>query len=416
MTIIASPPPSIAPRRAPIYGLFTATGISLVGSQLTVIAIPWFVLTTTGSPAKTGLTAFAEALAAILAAFFGGTFVDRLGHKRASVVADLASGAIVALVPLLYATAGLTFWQLLPLVFLRSFFDTPGNTARAALRPDATTMANMPPERVNGGMQAIQRGAGLVGAPLAGVLIALLGTSQVLWLDAGSFAISAAIVGVLLPGSVARAKETGPYLAAIADGLRYIRQDRLLLAIATTVGVTNFLGDPLFAVVMPVYVRERFGSPLALGAMAGAFGGGAMLGAVVFGIIGRRLPRRATFIGAFNVAPLSLWILALLPPLPIILITLIARGIVGGPLNPIIDTVKQERVPIALRGRVYGTITAIAFAAIPLGMALAGYLVEWIGVRATLFVMAIAYLATSLSMLINPALRGMDIPVQEKAT
>src|SRR3954467_3501832 len=116
-------------RQAPLYALFAANAISLIGSQLTLIAIPWFVLVTTGSAAKTGITAFVEALSAVIAAILGGSLVDRLGHKRASVLADLTSGAIVALIPLLHHTIGLAFWQLLVLVFLRSFCDTPGNTA-----------------------------------------------------------------------------------------------------------------------------------------------------------------------------------------------------------------------------------------------------------------------------------------------
>jgi MFS family permease len=178
-------------RRAPLAALFAANTVSLTGSVLTVLAVPWFVLTTTGSPSKTGITAFFEFLASVLAAFFGGAFVDRIGFKRASVLADLTSGAAVALVPLLYYTIGLQFWQLLALVFCATFCNMPGTTARAAIVPDLAGMAHLRLERANAAMQAIQRGATLIGAALAGVLITVLGASRLLWLDAVTFGFSA---------------------------------------------------------------------------------------------------------------------------------------------------------------------------------------------------------------------------------
>src|SRR5947209_3766719 len=101
--------------RVPIVALFTANAISTVGNVFAFIAIPWFVLQTTGSASKTGLTAFFTILPTVLAAFFGGAVVDRLGFKRTSVIADCASTITIGLIPLLYSTIGLEFWQLLVL-------------------------------------------------------------------------------------------------------------------------------------------------------------------------------------------------------------------------------------------------------------------------------------------------------------
>src|SRR5687768_8809028 len=92
------------PNKRPLGALLAADGISQAGNWLTMVAVPWFVLETTGSPARAGLTAAAEAFAIVVAGFFGGALVDRLGHKRTSIIGDLASGATVALIPLLYHT------------------------------------------------------------------------------------------------------------------------------------------------------------------------------------------------------------------------------------------------------------------------------------------------------------------------
>lgn len=144
-------------KRLPLYTFLAANAISMIGNNLTMVAVPWFVLETTGSAAKTGLVGFFTALPAVLAAFFGGTLVDRLGYKRMSIISDLASGLTVAMIPLLYLSIGLQFWQLLLLVFLSALLDAPGNTARQALLPDLAALTATPPERVNAWQQTIQR-------------------------------------------------------------------------------------------------------------------------------------------------------------------------------------------------------------------------------------------------------------------
>ena len=186
-------------RRAPVYALMAGGAVSLVGNQLTAVAIPWFVLQTTGSAARTGLVAFFTLLPTIVAMVFGGALADRLGHRRMSVVSDLLSAATVAAIPLLHQTVGLPFGVLLALVFLGALLDAPGGTARSALIPDAAALAGLPLERVNGAFQAIQSLAGLVGPLLAGLLIAVMGESNVLWFDAATFVVSAAAVGFFVP-------------------------------------------------------------------------------------------------------------------------------------------------------------------------------------------------------------------------
>jgi MFS family permease len=266
----------------------------------------------------------------------------------------------------------------------------------------------MPLERANAVIQAVGRGARLLGSPLAGLLVALLGASRVLWFDAASFALSAALVGVAVPFLVVHAEARERYLDQIVAGLRFIRRERLILTVAATVAVTNFLESPLYAVALPVYVKRTFGSAVDLGVLMAAVGGGAMVGAIVFGALGARLPRRATFTAAFIVLGLPYWALAALPPLAVAAVALVVAGLAAGPINPILATVNQERVPAELRGRVFGTITALAYVATPLGVLLGGYAVEWLGLRATIAAIAAGYLLTTLTLLVNPALREMD--------
>jgi MFS family permease len=395
-------------RRGPLYALYVADAISLGGNAVAQLAIPWFVLTTTGSPTYTALAVFFTFLPIVLAGFLGGVVVDRLGFRKTSIAADLASSAAVAAIPLLYATVGVDLWQLMALVFLGALLDAPGSTARAALLPDLAEGAGMRLERASGIRSGIQQGAQLVGAPLGGVLIATLGATNALWVNAGSFLVSAALVGVFV---AAPAKDDatggGGFLGELRDGLRFVWDQRLLRALVLTVLVTNLLDAPL-PVVMAVFAEAEYGSAAELGLMYGVFGGTALVGSLAYGWIGHRLPRRRTFLVCFATIPVMYLVLATLPSLPVALLALAFVGLAAGPLNPLIFTVTAEIVPSELRGRVFGAVRAGAWAAIPLGILVGGALVETIGVSATFLAIGVAYAATVGYGFFNPAFRELD--------
>ena len=395
-------------RRTSLYALYAADAVSLSGNVVAQLAIPWFVLVTTGSAALTGLAVFFNFLPIVLAAFFGGVVVDRLGFRTTSVVADLASAAAVAAIPLLHSTTGIEIWQLLTLVFLGALLDAPGTTARQALFPDLVQLARIRMERASGIRGSIQRGSMLVGAPIGGVLVAGLGAPTALWLNAASFLVSAALVVGVIP-RVRREQPTARagYFGELAEGLRYIWSRRLIRAIVLTVLLTNFLDAP-FAVVMPVYAREAFGSAADLGIMYGTFGGFALAGSLAFSAVGHRLPLRLTFVCCFAVAPVMYLTLATTPSLPVALTALAAFGLAAGPINPLLGTLQFQLVPAELRGRVFGAITAGAWAAIPAGVLLGGLVVDAIGVGPTFLAIGLCYALVVGYGFINPAFREMD--------
>ena len=394
----------------PLYSLFTANAISLVGNVFSAIAIPWFVLQTTGSATQTGITGFFTILPVVIAGFLGGTLIDRLGYKRTSIIADLASGFTTALIPLLYFTTGLEFWQLMILVFLGALLDTPGSTARDALLPELAQQAGMPIERVTSISHVIERGSRLVGASLVGLLIGIMGTANVLWLDAASFFISAGIIGIIIaaPKPSETESKPGKYFDELREGLRFMIHDQLLFAIVIMIMLTNFLDSAFGGVVQPVYVKQVFGNALNLGLLIAANGGGAVIGGLVFAAIGHRLPRHATFVSAFVLTGLRFWAYALYPPLPILIVTVFISSMGAGPLNPILGAVEFERIPQGMRGRVFGAITAGAWIAMPLGMLLGGILTENFGTFPMLIGLGTSYLITTLSMAFIPTLREMD--------
>ncbi len=419
----AMPAASSAPRqRLPLYALYTANAISRIGDVLTLLALPWFTLQTTGSLTKTGLVGFCATVAVAFTAFFGGALVDRVGFKRVSVASDLVSAVCSALVPLLYYTVGLQFWQLLTLVFLAGLGTTPGSTARAALVPDLAELAGARIERVSAATDGVSRVASFIGAPLAGLLIIVIGAGNLLWIDAATFAVSAALIGLLVPKIAAKvqpkqepaegkARNLRGYIADLSSGVGFLLRDAMLLSLTVTVLVTNLLDAGFGSVLAPAYVRQVFHSAVVWGAMIAGFGGAAFLGTVVFGAIGHKLPRRLSLGVGFTLAGGTRYLALALVPIPILqVIVHTVAGFFIGPVNPLFDTIGYERIPAALRARVFGVISAGATIGMPLGALLSGYLGAWLGLQNTLLVLGAIYVLMTASLLVNPTLRHMEKP------
>jgi MFS family permease len=397
-------------RRTPLYALYAADTISLAGNAVAQIAIPWFVLTTTGSATLTALAVFFNFLPIVLAALFGGVVVDRLGFRATSIVADLASFAAVAAIPLLDATVGIEIWQLLLLVFVGALLDAPGATARAALLPDVVDLADVRMERASGIRSAIQQGAQLIGAPLGGVLAAAFGGTGALWLDAVSFLASAGLVAGLVPrphrGPEHEAR-SGRFFSELAEGLSFIWRRPLVRAVVAMVLLTNLIEAP-GSVVLAVFARDEYGSAADFGLLVGVLGGAALLGALVYSGFGHRLPRRRTFLTCFCGVPLGYLGLALAPPLPLALVAVAVGGFAAGPINPLLFTVMTEIVSVELRGRVFGAVRGGAWAAIPLGILVGGAVVAAIGAPATFLAMGLLLGAVVGYGFFNPTFRELD--------
>lgn len=394
--------------RGSLFALLSANAVSLTGNVAALVAIPWFVLETTGSATKTGVTAFAALLPVVLSGLFGGALIDRLGYRRTSVAADLGSAATVAAIPLLHSTVGIELWQLVILVFLGGLLDSPGETARAALVPEAAARAGWSYERATGATAVVERASRLAGAPLAGVLIAVAGPTNVLWIDAATFVVSAMAVTLGVRRAEVSERPHSSYLEELREGYGFLRRDRTLGALVMTVSLTNLL-DSVALVALPVFAQRVYGSPVSLGLLIGAAGAGSMAGALGFAAVGDRLSRHTVFTWGFIGVTVWYPVAALYPPLGLLLAAKALSGVASGPLNPVIDTVFLERVPAGMRGRVLGVTKAAAWAVMPLGVLVAGTLIDVLGLRATLVASGVAYLAVAVAARLSPALRGLDL-------
>ncbi|MBT1680738.1 MFS transporter [Curtobacterium aurantiacum] len=401
--------------RAQLRALLAVQVVSRIGNVVTTITVPFAVLARGGSATDVGIAAFMATVPIVLGGPFGGAIVERVGFVRSSVASDVVSGLTLLAMPVLTWTVGLPFWALLALVFVSGLFDTPGESARRVLLPGLATAAGVPLERAVGHFEASSRLSVLLGAPLGGTLVAVLGPMPGLACVAIAFGAAALLMALTVRGAVTPVVASGEpvesrgYWRDIADGFRFCVRDPLFRLVVALVLVTNLLDAARSTTLLPLYADQQLGGAQALGLVTGVFGGAAFLGSVAFGYVAHRVPRRLVFALCFVLAggP-SLVVPALGLGLPWMLASAALSGLAAGSINPILGAVELERIPEHMRARVFGLLGAGAWAGIPVGGLLAGLAADGVGVEATFAVVAVVYTVVTLTPLLGGSWRLME--------
>lgn len=406
--------------RRPIAALISAEAFSITGSRLSMVAIPWLVLTTTGDPVLTGVVAFAEMAPYVVVKALSGPVIDRLGARRVAIAGDVLSLPLLLLVPLLHLLGLLSVWALLPIVALLGAVRGPTDSAKYALVPDLADLGGMPLERVTGLSSAVERFGSTAGAALAGGLVALVGPVNALAANAAAFTVSACLLAWGVPrhvdGTTSPAAPTQTptyadgrlraYLAELREGWTFLRRDSVLVGITAMIALTNLLDQAYAALLVPVWAKETGGGATAIGLVFAVFSGFSILGALLASAWADRLPRLPVYVVAFVLTGIPRYfVLATDSPTWLLLGTLAVGGFASGFINPILGAVIFERIPKPLRGRVSSLSTALCWSLIPFGGLLGGGLVALVGLRAALLGVGVAYLLVTLMPLVRKSFR-----------
>ncbi|MDQ2681951.1 MAG: MFS transporter, partial [Chloroflexota bacterium] len=230
------------------FGLIGSSFVSNTGNAFSNLAIPLYVLETTGSASQTGIIAVANYVPPIVASIFGGALVDRIGRRRTLLISDGLSFLSTASIPLLHVLDQLNFPLLILLVAIGAFLDAPGRTARGAMLPSFADRAGIRPERAQSLNQSGFFIAQTVGPALAGLVVATSGAATALWVNAGSFVFSMLIVGILVETPPVTARTVPQtYLDDLREGYRFVFHDPFLRAMLFFVcGFTAFFA-PLYS-------------------------------------------------------------------------------------------------------------------------------------------------------------------------
>ncbi|MEP9382149.1 MFS transporter [Nocardioides sp. KR10-350] len=396
--------------RRPLYGWLTADAISLTGTRLSMLALPWFALTTTGSATKTGLIALVETAPMVVLKVLGGPVIDRLGPRRVAISCDVASAGVVALIPTLYAAGALHFGLFLLLVGTGGALRGPGDAAKNALIPQLVERAGVPIERATGLGSMVERSATMLGAAAAGVLIGVLGAPTAIAVDAASFALGAAVLAWSTAG-LARPVEhpaAEPYLRQLGEGWDFLRRDRVLVGIVVMVTLTNLIDLAMVGVLTPVWGHER-ASVGTVGLLLAVFAAFSAVASGLAATYAARLPRYWTYVVCFLVAGVPRFlVLGLDTPLWGVVAVYAAGGFASGFLNPILGAIEFERIPSRLVGRVSSLGSAACYALMPFGGLLGGGLIGGLGLTGAMLVCGAAYFVVTMFPALDPTWREID--------
>ena len=295
-------------RRTPLVGFLLADAISLCGTRVSMIAIPWLVLTTTGSAAQTGLVAFAELLPLVVVQALAGPLIDRLGARRVAISCDLMSMVVVGLVPLLHLAGRLTSrccscWSPSPVgcagpataPSTRSCRRSPAaRRCRSSASPGWRRPSSAPPA------SPVPRWpVPWWRSPVA---------ANALIVDAVSFGVCAAVFAWSTATMRAERVDERPagttYVHELREGWTFLRKDHVLVAMSGMVAVTNLLDLAFCGVLLPVWIKESGYGVGVLGAYFATWAAASAIGSFVAAWAAERLPRFQVYLWAFLITGL----------------------------------------------------------------------------------------------------------------
>jgi predicted MFS family arabinose efflux permease len=370
-----------------IAALLTAEIVSTTGSQMTWLALPWFVLLTSGSATRMSLVVAAELIGAGLFGLPGGKLLARLGARRLMMLCDAARGALILTVPVLHWTGSLSFGLVLAVAFAAGAFTAPYFTAQKVIVPELLGEDEAVVSRASALFQGATRATMLLGPVIGGALIAAFSAPAVLVVDAATYVVAVALVAGFVPRparSVPAAEDTG-----IRQGIRFLARERVLRvwAIVFAIGDAAWVA---FFISIPVLVFARFGAdPRIAGWLLASFGAGALLGnAIAYRVLLDRV-RGMTVIGVCVLGQaLPLWLLTFHLPASAYSAALAVSGLANGLVNPSIHALMTLRIPPQLRPSVMAAMTVVFTLIQPLGVFGAGPVLDAFGVEPVLVAFA----------------------------
>ena len=359
-----------------VRAVLLARFISLTGTNMTTVALPWFVLATTGSTEKMGLVLACQTLPAFALGIPGGSVVARLGARGSLVVGDAARAPLLAAVPILAAAGDLSFPALLALVTVIGVFSVPYAAASSSLLPEIVGEDEQEVARAQASLQVAIQVTGIVGPVAAGALIPLIGAPRRLYIDAASYAVSAFIVVALVHAgrTVVPANRRRGALA----GVRHVFADSLLASIVAVALVAHVGLAALFA-SLPALAFRTFHDARVAGLLFTCDAVGSVVGGLVAMRLARRVKPLRLGIAGFALMSAPLWLLTLGTPVALAVVVMFLFG-VGGPLgvSPI-SAVLTTRAPADIRPQVVAAFLSITSAGTPLGSAVTGYAIARAG-------------------------------------
>lgn len=367
----------------PFFQVWIGQALSLLGSQLVQFALVWYLTRETGSATVLATATLVAMLPNILLGPLAGSVVDRGERKRIMILSDAGIAIATLVLAALFAFEVVQIWHIYVLLGLRSLGQSFHGPAFSASTSLMVPKQHLP--RIQGVNQMLNGGLTVVAAPLGAFLLEFLPTQGVMAIDivTATIAILAVLpVRIPQPAQPEQAAAKPGFWADFRDGLSYVITWPGLMLVLGMSMLINVLFSPAVS-LLPLLVTQHFGQGvIQLGWLQGLWGLGIVLGGALLGAWGGFKRRIYTSQLGLVGLGLAFGLMGSLPPAGFTFA--LACTLLGGLMLPLSNgafwAVMQATVDPARQGRVFALVISLASAMAPLGLLLAGPLVDKYGV------------------------------------
>jgi MFS family permease len=385
-----------APLSIPNYRrFFVGQVFARCGAWVQTVAEIWLVLSLTGSGVSLGLTTALQFAPMLLLGAWAGVWADRMPKRRILIAAQGWMVAPVLALLLLTATGAVELWMVYALVLARGLGHAVDTPVRQSF-----VMEVVGRDHVAAAVSlnsAVVSTARLVGPAAAGGLIAGVGIAPCFAVSCVAFLVAVGALLAVDPVALQRAALSGRHPGQLREGLSQVRSNPALRVPLTAMAVVGTLAFN-FQVVLPLMARYAFhGGAGTYGALAGAMGAGAVLGAVT---TAGRGSHSLTGLGTIGLAfGALLAAIAAAPTLGMALAALVLMGAASTSFTATTNSLLQLAAPTAFRGRVMALWSVVYLGSTTVGGPIVGWVSEHAGPRAGLGLGALATFATGAGLL-----------------
>lgn len=387
--------------------LLIANFISRFGDSVDSIAYGWMVYMLTGSKILLGSIFAVNAIPNIVFGPFAGVLADRLDKRKLVIMSYIGRGLIVSVTALLFLMGQLHVWHLFLFTTLNSTLETLMSPAVMSIMPLILQKDQF--LSANSFATSAYKFAELIGTALAGAIIALLGISGAIFIDAGTFFFAGFLMIFMnLPKDEVKAEKMNikNYVEDLKVGFIYVKENKLIRNVLILFAIINFGLSPI-SVLLPVFTKDILkGGAETLSYIGVAISLGTILGGLIIGKFGSKVKMTLLIIIGFFVMGIT-YALMYLPGNIVGIgqsatILTISCFFVFGFVMPVVSAPIQSYFMMntekQIIGRVSSFMVMITYATIPLGNALTGVVTEYVSMSLLFLIMGIFICLVSISL------------------
>lgn len=402
--------------RRPLYLLEGANALSGLSNAIAIITVPWLIFERTGSATQAGIVVALSAVPGIFLSPFVGALIDHYGRKRVSIGSDLLSALSVMMFPIWDSLFGLTFASIATFAVLGAAFDPAGYTARKSLIPDVAKASNTSMDKLNSWHEAVFSGGWALGPAIGAIAISLVGAANSMWIVFVAFILAIILISMLHVGDLGlehreEINDQEKFWSSTLRGLQVLKSDKAMYYLTISIVFLAMVYLPTESIILPKYFSD-IDDPRGLGFVLSSMAAGGIATTLAYPKLVKHFKKRSIVIGALAATSLAMIPMTFFPPIGLFVLAGFFLGLGWGPMNPLMNSMVQQRVAPHIQGRVFGVQTSLFYASGPIGMFVTGVSVDAFGVRPVYIAAVSILIVFQLFIMFLPDLHDLDREAQ----